>query len=251
MSRILLLLTFCLGFLGSSAHAYLDEAEPSFETFSEYRPFYFLLGSQHSKFQISFKAKIVESVPLYFAYTQTSFWNIFQDSSPFYDTTYAPDLFYRHSFSALKYFDFGYSHESNGKAGDDSRAWNRIFIRYAETDKLPEKSFLHWTLQAWVPFVEAGVNETLPRNRGIMELNLSWSKFLGPFFDQDDLILRIYPGGNAYINPLLGGQELTLRLKSANRKFLPLFVFQFFHGYGEDLLDSGTDVTVVRAGIGF
>ena len=197
------------------------------------------------------KAKIVEATPIYFAYTQTSFWNIFKASAPFYDTTYAPDLFYRHTFSADQQLDFGASHESNGKDGDGSRAWNRPFVRYMQTDHLTS-SFLHWSIQAWYPFPSRDTaDEKLPQDRGIFELNLSWSHFLGPFFEQDDLTLRFYPGGSIYINPFLGGQELTLRLKSANRKFLPLFVFQLFHGYGENMLESDTNVTVARAGIGF
>lgn len=233
-----------------SAFAYINETEASVVPLTAYRPLYFLVGSNHTKLEFSFKSKIVETIPIFIAYTQTSFWDIFKNSAPFFDTTYAPDLFYRHFLSSTHYLDLGGSHESNGKDGMASRSWNRIFVRYSKISPLKD-SKITWDLQAWVPIASQDQSKTLPTYRGIFELNLAWYQFLGPGFDQDDLILRFYPGGAFYLNPFLGGQELTLRVKSAELKFLPLFLIQVFHGYGENLIEANESITVARIGIGF
>jgi outer membrane phospholipase A len=74
---------------------------------------------------------------------------------------------------------------------------------------------------------------------------------MGDSFEKDDLTLRIYPGGWLNINPFSGGQELTFRLKTKARRFLPVAVAQIFHGYAENLLDYREDRFGFRIGIGF
>jgi outer membrane phospholipase A len=234
------------------AHAYVDETQPSLERFSGYKPMYFLFGSNHSKFQFSFKAKIVESFPLYFAYTQTSFWDVFRYSAPFLDTTYAPEIFYRNILNSDKktWLDYGVFHESNGRDGDASRAWNRFYLRYSRNENFGETHW-SWSAQAWLPIETENQSKDLPKYRGIYEFIVTWADFLGEDFDRDDLSLRLYPGGSIFINPFLGGQEITFRFKNKSRKFLPLFLVQMFHGYGESMLDYKTNTWVARVGIGF
>ncbi|MGK5084369.1 phospholipase A [Bdellovibrionota bacterium FG-1] len=95
-------------------------------------------------------------------------------------------------------------------------------------------------------------NPDLAEYRGLWEINLTLTDFLGGFFsDRAELSLRLYPGGQSNLNPLHGGQELTFRAKTAPKVFLPLFVVQLFHGYGEGLLDYQMSRWGLRAGIGF
>ena len=234
------------------AEAYVDEVDPSHEQFLSYKPLFFLVGADRSKFQFSFKTKIVQSLPLYFAYTQTSFWDIFKNSSPFLDTSYSPDLFFRTVLDVDQktWLDFGIVHESNGRDGVNSRGWNRLYIRFSTNHSI-KQSRLNWSLQAWVPFTSEDPNTLLPRYRGVYEGIVTWSDCFGEGFDKDDLTLRIYPGGAFSINPVLGGQEVTLRLKSSERKLLPLFLIQLFHGYAESMLLFQNSTWVGRAGIGF
>jgi len=78
------------------------------------------------------------------------------------------------------------------------------------------------------------------------------SNFLGDFYDVDDLIFRLYPGGPSNVDPTRGGQELTWRVRARFRKeVLPVMVFQVFHGYAESLLDYRHSYWAWRAGIGF
>ena len=89
------------------------------------------------KFEISFKLRPLESYPLYLAYTQKSLWDVGEDSLPFRETNYGPEIFFVTDDTYLKggqaryRISFGFQHESNGLAGDDSRSWNRGYIEPA------------------------------------------------------------------------------------------------------------------------
>src|SRR5690606_34769127 len=79
-----------------------------------------------------FKYRMAKNFNLYFAYSQIMFWKIYDESKPFEDVNYMPELFYRFLEGGSKVFqsfDIGYLHTSNGQAEDESRSLDRIFIR--------------------------------------------------------------------------------------------------------------------------
>ncbi|MFH2034917.1 MAG: phospholipase A [Candidatus Zixiibacteriota bacterium] len=84
-------------------------------------------------FQVSAKHRIF-GTRLYFAYTQISFWQAYdsENSAPFRETNYNPELFYR--FKPFKYeggrigADLGFEHESNGQIPPVSRSWNLFYL---------------------------------------------------------------------------------------------------------------------------
>jgi outer membrane phospholipase A len=122
----------------------LDEgatlAQSFLQDLSVHEPMYFLLGVEpgldQSKFQFSFKyrlfnpegllAKKVPSVSgFHLGYTQRSIWDLKDDSKPFDDTSYMPELFYllpKIDLNIERITAFGvqggFQHESNGKGGD-------------------------------------------------------------------------------------------------------------------------------------
>ncbi len=130
----------------------LKPANSSFENFSNaisaHDPTYFIVGNKggtNARFQLSFKYRLHSpddpSNPkfydhFYIGYTQTALWDLHADSKPFVDTTYRPSFFWRKDsiweseqkrlFMGLA---TGYEHASNGKAGDDSRSMNEVFIQ--------------------------------------------------------------------------------------------------------------------------
>lgn len=115
---------------------------------SPYEPVYFVGGSdkgRNARYQISFKYRLFTpddpSNPsladnLYLGYTQTALWDLHSNSNPFVDTSYKPSIFWRKDallqtentqwFLGLA---TGVEHESNGKAGDDSRSINHAYIQ--------------------------------------------------------------------------------------------------------------------------
>ena len=125
-----------------------QKGDPSF---SLYKLNYFALNKWISddkaqiKFQFSAKYRVLKGdlnifkhnyFPLYFAYTQKSFWNIGQPSAPFEESNYNPELFldYPVDFQVYKNVRLRhiivspFEHESNGQSGDKSRSWNRQYI---------------------------------------------------------------------------------------------------------------------------
>ena len=97
------------------------------------------LKYEEAAFQLSFKVKLWTDVlnqkaDLWVAYTQRSFWQVynFEDSSPFRETDYEPELLlnFRTDYSILglrgRFLNVGINHQSNGQSEPLSRSWNRI-----------------------------------------------------------------------------------------------------------------------------
>ncbi|GGD33200.1 phospholipase [Malaciobacter pacificus] len=94
--------------------------------------------SLETKFQLSIKKPIIHDFfgfdeTINFGYTQTSWWQLYKDSSPFRETNYKPEIFVTIPYgkkdkTSLKAFTFGFLHESNGQAEPKSRSWNRIYL---------------------------------------------------------------------------------------------------------------------------
>jgi len=85
------------------------------------------------KFQISVRQKITKTnLPfntfLMLTYTQKSFWNVFDKSSPFKDSNYNPGLIIGKPLinknGLIGAVSIALEHESNGKDSLDSRGWN-------------------------------------------------------------------------------------------------------------------------------
>ncbi|AFL69794.1 phospholipase A [Sulfurospirillum barnesii] len=93
---------------------------------------------QESKFQLSFQKDLVDNLfglheSIVLAYTQTSWWQTSEDSAPFRETNYQPELFvimpHFDTESFIKAYQFGILHESNGKDSEKSRSWNRLYAK--------------------------------------------------------------------------------------------------------------------------
>ncbi len=213
------------------------------------QPMYFLVGRPNTKVQFSIKAKVLKNADFYVAYTQRIFWNLFEKSSPFLDINYNPSLYYRIHLPGdpESRLDFiAYEHESNGKGDFTSRSWDRIGARYLNIHHFENGMKGEWSIRAWIPFNVANENKRLAQYRGIYEINFT----ISDFWDKNEISLRLYSGGKLYINPLLGGQELSFRFKGLGTTFLANAIFQIFQGYGESMLDYDQQIFGARIGIG-
>lgn len=251
LAALLPLLSLLAGAI-SSVRA--EESEPRLLQLYQYKPIYFIMGRPDTKIQLSFKVPLIRDIPVYFGYTQLMMWELFIPSPYFSDLNYDPEVFYRLPVQGErdKWLDLSpFEHESNGMGGMRERSWNRVYLRYHTCTRLGAKTTLLWNFKAWVPIYYNPNNRDLAQYRGIWEIEVDLSRFLGPFFGDNDLIFRFYPGGTSLTNPLRGGQELTFRARKAGTGFLPLLVAQVFHGYGEDLLRYNQNILGIRAGIGF
>ena len=132
-----------------SMDAFLALYQPYLANISAYEPMYFLVGADpgQSKFQISLKYRPFGEKNaltlkhswvggIHFGYTQTSFWDLASDSAPFEDTSYKPELFYLTQNIRLRppwmkgfFIQSGARHESNGRAGEESRSTNTLYLQ--------------------------------------------------------------------------------------------------------------------------
>lgn len=247
------------GLLSNKAFGYMNEFSPPSWGIQTYRSNYFLYSSQrYSKLSLSGKVQILEDLNLYMAYSQIMFWDLDAESKPFQDINYNPETFYRFNLSnsaRTSWLDLGlFEHESNGRAGDESRSWDRAYLRYALQIPTNNEVKLFTSFKTWVPYPGSFdvSNEDIIAYRGLWEMNLTLTDFLGPSFDRNDITLRLYPGGPSGVNPLRGGQELILRISGLIKpKLLPLLCLQIFNGTGESLINYSERYTVVRIGISY
>lgn len=206
--------------------------------FSFHQPVYFIFGDDDLKLQFSFKYRMARRVPVYFAYSQLMFWKIYDDSKPFEDVNYKPELFYRFQENRSKVFtsfDFGYLHTSNGKGGDESRSLERIFLRSNVVSKVRRHD-------VGVIFMVYSIYKKSPYNKDIIDHLGYWD---ATFYVTDiiridkqriDFELRAY-AGKELVNFDQGAYQIGLIYRVGSDKFNPSIYLQRFEGYAENLLN--------------
>lgn len=155
--------------------------------FESYRPNYILFGDNEDQvlFQFSFRFNIWptdDPLQVFLGYTQRSWWRLYdaENSSPFTENNYSPELFFRYRFETAvlgEGFDqiqFGYQHESNGEDSVRSRSWDRLYVeqRYVKYFGAPSMDVptLRAYLRLWVIVAEDPFNRDLEDFAGPGEL---------------------------------------------------------------------------------
>lgn len=225
-------------------------------------PLYFIFGSSRernfdARFQLSFKyrpfdpdARVAQFIPyasnLYFAYTQTSIWDLGGDSSPFKDTSYRPSVYYNwltggHGMRPDSW-KTGFEHESNGRGGEDSRSMNMLFAQpFWNID------FAHGRRLTLMPkfyhYVEKADNTDIGRFRGYVDWQARYGREDGAILTG---LYRQGAGGYA-----MGQLDLSYPISDKLFGRTGTFVhLQLLGGYGETLIDyNRTSDTQLRIGI--
>ncbi len=226
-------------------------AQSFLDDFSVHKPMYFLLGVdpglEQSKFQFSFKYRLfnpegylAEKAPwvtgFHMAYTQRSIWDLADDSKPFDDTSYMPELFYQipkidlhvERISAFG-IQAGFEHESNGKGGDASRSTNRLYVRPIMAVYLVDSLYL-----MIAPQVFTYVNNSESSNDDLMDYRGYFDLEVG-IGDTEGLELKSHLGWakeGATVQ-----MDLTYPMTRLSSKSLNFYLHaQYFNGYAETLL---------------
>jgi phospholipase A1/A2 len=221
------------------------EDEPAL---SANEPMYFLIGNNSenvdSRFQLSFKYRpfapdgsVASFFPplsnLYFAYTQTTIWDIGGDSSPFRDTSYRPSVYYRWVGSGRNFLPdvwrVGAEHESNGQDEPTSRSLNTIFVRPTWHFDMPNGRRLSLSPKIQ-NYLDKSGNSDIQRYRGYVDWQLRYGR-------EDGLVLgglyRLGTGGYSS-GQLDASYPISDKIFARTGAFLHL---QLLTGYGETLLD--------------
>lgn len=226
---------------------------------SPYEPIYFLLGTYPAaEFQFSLKYQLFNFTNsfspltnLYFAYTQTSFWDLISSDPSFFDSSYKPSMFvYRPDVYSTKEKFFrldmqgGAEHESNGRGGTAERSLYTAYLQPTFTFGRP--GHLQLTLQprAWTYFWVGHNNPDIAEFRGYADLVSaltlkkdpnSWANF--------QLASRFRIGDEG----THAGIQIDLRYKVPH--FNPAIQLQYFTGYGQTLRQYNVLSHGFRAGL--
>lgn len=228
---------------------------------STFEPIYFADGSNGeniARFQFSFKFRLV--IPddprsrgfvdnLYFAYTQTSLWDIRKTSGPFRDTSYMPQLIYSIPDTGWKSPLFsqmglmaGFGHESNGRDGPESRSVDILFVR--PTWEFGDVQSAHLTVSPKIYYyvVKADENHDIADYRGYVDLLV---KYGSP--DGAQLAATLRKGARAGYGSI--DTQFTYPLAKLFRNAWGGYLWiGYFNGYGEDILDYNKRRWIARIG---
>jgi outer membrane phospholipase A len=226
------------------------------------QPVYFLYGDsdQAAKFQFSFDYRLATfssgngenqgTGTLRVGYTQRSVWDIDGTSSPFYDTSYMPEVAFSYDMPlpenpSPRFTWLGWrlalQHESNGKEGADSRSLDTIYLR---------PRFVLGTLGKWAFVVlpelqaylgESDENADIDEYRGYGKLKFYFGHNDGPTLMVSAWVGKDFEHGTWQLDLAVPTRLRWLKLES----YLHV---QYFNGYGESLRDYRVRSDALRAG---
>lgn len=203
------------------------------------------------KFQLSIKARLWHNLfskydngDLYFGYTQQSWWQAYNSkaSSPFRETNYEPELFAEFT-NHSEFLGFtnvlnrvGFEHQSNGRADPISRSWNRL---YAEG--IFVRGPIQLDLKPWWRIPESKDTDD----------NHDIEDYMG--YGQASVVYNTHGNEFSYTvigNPFKGNFghkfEYSFPLWDKIHGFL-----QYYHGYGESMIDYNRSVNRIGIGVDF
>lgn len=199
-----------------------------------------------TKFQISFQKNLADNLlglddTLSLGYTQTSWWQTGEKSTPFRESNYQPELFmmmpHFNKESIIKAYQFGLLHESNGQGLPKSRSWNRLYAKtYLQLDGLIVSP------RIWYRIPEEAIDDDNPDiddylGYGDIEFIYPWKKHT----------LHILARHNLHSNESRGAIQVDWTFPLWEESLFGYI--QLFSGYGESLIDYNKRSD--RIGIGF
>ena len=232
--------------------------------FAAHETVYFIYGpdAPGAKFQFSFKyrllgekARLGDKVPvlrgLYLGFTQRSLWDIDANSSPFFDTSYMPELMYESEsyidmgkpggFQFLG-FQAGLRHESNGRDGLDSRSLNIAYFRPAVAFGRLDGWNLVLAPRFFTYVVDVANNPDIANYRGYAELTAIFGKN-----DRLALALTGRLGRGMHQGSLQADLTIPVRFDRLF-DFATYMLIQYWNGYGESLREYNMRTATIRAG---
>jgi len=205
------------------------------------------LDSVEARFQVSFKSRVWSTDDrrwgAWFAYTQLSQWQVYSEeiSRPFRETNYEPEVFLSFrpdiplgSFD-FRLLNFGYSHQSNGRAQELSRSWDRLFAEFGI-----EREQLGLLAKVWYRLPESSEDDDNPDIHRYM----GYGEMTGIYRWRDHSYSMMVRGN---WNTNKGAVRLawtTPRLLGPIRGYV-----QLFSGYGDSLIDYNWKQNIIGVGI--
>lgn len=203
-----------------------------------------------AQFQLSAKfplaVNLFNRMDVYAAYTNHSFWQVYnnENSSPFRETNHEPEGWVQFNpqwklwgFTNTSNI-FGIVHQSNGRGGELSRSWNRIYASF-----IIERGNLALAFKPWYRIQEDADDDD---NRDITD-------FLGhgeirAVYKYKEHVFSVMSRNNIESGFDNGAIELSWSFPLFNYPYVKGYV-QYFTGYGESLIDYNNYVNKIGIGL--
>lgn len=215
--------------------------------------------SNQVKFRIAVRYQVLglgtsnRHTGVYVAFVQNSFWHLYESSAPFLDNNYNPQVFLhidaRHMAERwLPSARVIFEHESNGRAGQQSRSWSRVGLGLHFGH--PKQDWLHGSIAGWTAFGIDAENRTIRDTNGRGEITLTIDpEDRGPVASRVaamNVRSRVFGSSaivNSEINMLIHPHALFMP------RLYPSVLLQYFHGQGENLLNHSEKHRSFRLGL--
>ena len=216
------------------------------------------LDDAETQFQVSLKVALARDTfadgdAVQFGFTIKSFWQTFNDdqSSPFRETNYQPEVWYRTPIpwevfgSETMLWGIGAEHQSNGRTQELSRSWNRVYTTLTWL-----KDDLAFRFKPWYRIPECSKdkptdsdcddNPDIHRYMGYFEMSGIWHN------DEHEVGVEVRNNVGSGASHSRGAIQVdyTFPLWGRVRGYA-----QLFNGYGQSLIDYNNNIT--SAGVGF
>jgi phospholipase A1/A2 len=239
--------------------------EEFFSHFAPHEPMYFVGGTQapNIKFQLSIRYRLFTPTgplatryPVFkgfnFGYTQTSFWDFSNASSPFFfDTSYKPEFFYYMEHAPYLKLpkdwqlgaQVGIEHESNGQRMPDHRSLNIAYFRPIFTVVGDYNLFFTLAPKFFGYIGDKSLNPDIANFRGYSELRLVVGQL-------DSLQLATIGRVGNHWNRGSAQFDLTYPLTKILHGNADVSLdAQWFYGYGDSLLTYNQRTSIFRMGL--
>ena len=205
------------------------------------------LDALEARFQISFKSRVWTTDDwrwgVWLAYTQQSQWQVYSEatSRPFRETNYEPEIFVSFrpdvtlgSFD-FRLLNFGYNHQSNGRAQVLSRSWDRLFAEAGiERDRLAILA------RAWYRIPESANEDDNPDINRYM----GYGELTGVYKWRDHSYSLMLRGNWNTGKGAARFSWMSPPLLGSIRGYAQLFA-----GYGDSMIDYNWNQTIIGVGI--
>ncbi|MDA8562144.1 phospholipase A [Gammaproteobacteria bacterium] len=160
---------------------YYYTGSPYDSVYKNYTPLDEPLNKNEFKFQFSVKAPLLQNIlnypaSLYAAYTQLSYWQLYNKTSFIRENDYEPEFFLStkvrwNVFKGwnINLLNVGVVHQSNGFGTDLQRSWNRIYV-----DAIASSGNWIISLKPWYAATKNGNNSDIEQYLGYGRILLSY-----------------------------------------------------------------------------
>ena len=248
-------------------------ADSTYESpMSLYKENYFIAGNKENqvKFQFSAKYNLVypSKLGIYAAYSQRSLWYLYNESSPFIETNYMPEVFFR--FESKNNFlgdkDLGFidyiqispiSHCSNGRDGLESRSINTFYAQVQVS--IGEHYNFGTNVKIFGYWNKACENPDIEKYLSYYETDLFFKlkSESVKFLDKEELHFKFGGLGTSDYDSykkdkkIYGWYCIEGRIRIITTRFQPQLFIQYYRGYAQWLVNYNEKEKSLRAGIVF